>query len=305
MKFSVLRDPPVVGLPAGCLYTSRQYTRNNEDWSFNTPIPPCFLFSSVGSVEDVFLISNWSQDRTHMMNRRNANHLVVILFSIFACGIEAREFEYSANDVYFIRYCEAIVIEAHRRLGQKAIVFKAPSARALFMANEGITVGDPCRVKGIEKKFSNLIPVPTSPISMTAHIYSHSADFKVQSWKQLGAYQLGILLGDRYAIDGTKGIDVVQVHTNYQLLQMLVYKRIDLASIVTIDAERILRKNKIKEIKRLEPPIASFPIHIYLHKDYAALVPKLDRVIKQMKAEGWISRKIKEINEKDRLEGTL
>jgi polar amino acid transport system substrate-binding protein len=41
---------------------------------------------------------------------------------------------------------------------------------------------------------------------------------------------------------------------------------------------------------QLKPPLEEMPLYIYLHKRHAALVPKLNAALKQMRADGTLQK---------------
>ena len=51
-----------------------------------------------------------------------------------------------------------------------------------------------------------------------------------------------------------------------------------------------IQMNKIKGLKELKPHVQYFDVFHYLHKKKAYLVPKVTKILKEMKASGEIDR---------------
>ncbi|MFK5882945.1 MAG: hypothetical protein QM489_01245 [Candidatus Izemoplasma sp.] len=65
------------------------------------------------------------------------------------------------------------------------------------------------RIKGIEQKYPNLIPVPTSIINLNSAVFSKSIpnSTKIETWSDLKKFNIGIVRGYHFAVVGTQGMN--------------------------------------------------------------------------------------------------
>jgi len=182
---------------------------------------------------------------------------------------------------------DLIIAEAFRRLGLKGQVesYEA-SARALINANEGIDHGVAMRIKGLEKKFPNLVRVPERLIENDFVAYSTGLDFATANWESLlpyvAAYINGWLVFERNLAAGQSK---TAVRDPGQMFDMLNKGRVD---VVLYERWQGLRRAQDTNIavKVHEPPLASVDMFMYVHKKYAHLAPKLAQALRDMKADG-------------------
>ena len=187
--------------------------------------------------------------------------------------------------------------EAFQRLNLNAKIAINPSSqRALMLANEDGD-GDAFRVPGIKEispeNTNNLIQVPESIITVGLAVYSKNLSFPVKGWSSLEKYHNGARVGAKILEKNIPGKRTFVLSTE-QLVQMLDSDRIDTMVDWDLIADHTIQKLKIKTIKKLSPPIKIQPFYIYLHKKHQALVPKLTKVLAQMKEDGFYERAEKE-----------
>lgn len=212
-----------------------------------------------------------------------------IFLFFLALNISAKEITLATLDsMYGAKNCSQVLIEAYQRLSIKTHINIYPAKRSLTISNSGEADGEVVRIKGVEKKFKNLIRVKSSHCSMESQVYVKNVHFKLEGWKSLKPYKIGIVLGHLYAVNGTLGMDVTKVKTNESLLRMLDRGRIDVAITQTADALSVISKLKLQGIEGLEPMIAVWPLYHYLHKKNISLVPLIENSINEMQKEGRI-----------------
>ncbi len=183
---------------------------------------------------------------------------------------------------------EGRIKEAFRRLGLKAEVQVSSSAqRALFLANEegDGDAGRVTRIKSIApKNTGNLIQVPEPIMNLVLTVYTKDKSFPVTGWQSLQNYHNGARIGAKILEKNIPGKRTF-MPTTLQLVRMLDSGRIDTMVEWNLIADHAIKELGVK-IKKLSPPILVQPFHLYLHKKYQHLVPKLNSILRQMKEEG-------------------
>lgn len=180
-----------------------------------------------------------------------------------------------------------ILKEAYARLGYDVAFVEVPAERALVMANQGRVDGEAGRVPVIEPRCPNLIRVPTSLYTnrVVAFVRSDGIPY-VASWDELARYRVGAVLGYKFVGKMTSNMNRTVVSDYAKLFNMLTNGRIDVAVVEYFDVLPALRSLDLKTIRLLQPPLAFNPMYHYLHKRNADLVPRIDRVLRDMQREG-------------------
>lgn len=179
-----------------------------------------------------------------------------------------------------------ISAEIFKRLNIKLNYIRLPSKRSLLYANKGIDDGNISRIKGMEKKWPNLMRVPESVMTWEFTAFSRTNDVKLNGWKSLRDYTVGHVRGwqiyEKKAADAKK---VIKAKDASQLFKLLKTGRIDIALFERAQAPYWF--NKIGySAKPLTPPLAVKPLYIYVHKKHKNLVPKMTKVISEIKQDG-------------------
>lgn len=180
-----------------------------------------------------------------------------------------------------------VVAEVFKRIGLKGRVeVYDASARALINANEDIDHGVAMRIKGLEKKFPNLVRVEERLIENDFVACSSGLDFTTDSWQSLepyiAAYINGWLIFERNLSPNQKKQTLKDPG---QMFAMLGKKRVD---VVLYERWQGLQRAKDTglRVKIHEPPLASVDMFMYVHKNHADLAPKLAKALREMKADG-------------------
>lgn len=178
-----------------------------------------------------------------------------------------------------------VLREAYGQLGFTVKYIPLPGERSLRTANNGDVDGEVFRVANVEKKYLNLIVVPT-PINTLSGIAFSKRHLPIAGWRSLEPYRIGIQVGIKFAERGTDAMNPTIVDTNEQLFQMLQADRIDVAVAAYTNGVATIAELGLSGIIALDPPIAEYPLYHYLHKKNAELIPALDAVLLRMEASG-------------------
>lgn len=184
-------------------------------------------------------------------------------------------------------FLDLLIKESFQRIGIDAelIVYDA-SARALAHANTGVDDGVALRVKGINKKFTNLMRVPEKLMDNDFVAYSTRDYLDVGDWGSLATYEIAYILGwqifqnnlsDHQSTTRTRNVT--------QLMNMLAHDRVDLILYERWQGLWHARKMDIN-VNVYEPPLAKREMFMYLHKKHADLVDKVSASLVEMKKDG-------------------
>lgn len=182
---------------------------------------------------------------------------------------------------------DLIVDEAFRRIGLKGRVeFYEASARALINANDGIDHGVAMRIKGLDKKYPNLVRVPERLVENDFVAYSTDLDFTTDSWEDLLPYVVAYING---WLVFERNLNIEQQKTAVreprQMFDMLNRGRVDVVLYERWQGLQRAKETGVR-VKSHEPPLASVDMYMYVHKKYAQLAPKLAQALRAMKADG-------------------
>jgi len=187
---------------------------------------------------------------------------------------------------------EHILKEIYRRADIPLDFVTLPTQRALVQSSEGIIDGELVRIEKVGDLFPTLVRVPTSYGFFESRAFSRVQGIQklVQEngWNALRDYRVGIVRGMKFAeeIDIKNWENVEVVTETDQLFQMLELDRIDIAISTKISGLVIMKKHDLKSIHLLEPAIRRHDLFHYLHEKNKKYIPRLDEVIRAMKASG-------------------
>jgi polar amino acid transport system substrate-binding protein len=201
----------------------------------------------------------------------------------------------STQAIISAKICDTVVTEALKKVNIEVEAILLPSKRAFYMSNQGQTDGEMCRMKGFNDTYKNLIRIDPSIFPFDAHVFTidKRPNIEVNGWDGLKKYAIGIQAGHYYAKNATQGfLSVTPTYNDLSLIRKLDAGIIDVAVMVrpdAIDAINQAGQNNLLqggEIIMLEPAIASFPLHFYLHKKNAHLLPMVNKAIKDIVDSG-------------------
>ena len=192
---------------------------------------------------------------------------------------------------------DLIIKEAFRRLGISIKIVHLPSERSLVNANEGIDDGVFVRVAGMEADYPNLVIVPEPITNFEFVIFYKKVPTKLSGWDSLKPYNVGIIRGWKileHNLADVKSLTIVKDET--ALFSMLDEGRVDLIVYDKLQGLSLIKGNKFDNIRLLEPPIVIKPMYLYLNKRHQEIVPKLLKVLQEMRVSGLTEAIITEAN---------
>lgn len=184
---------------------------------------------------------------------------------------------------------DLVLTEAFRRLGYKVETVRMPAERALINANLGLDDGDLLRIAGLEKKYPNLIRVPEKVMDMDVMLFTKwKRNFNVAGWHSIKTEPVAIIRG--WKVFEKNLVKTINTDNVDQMFTMLTKERADFLGYERWAGLGYIKDNQVKNVVALEPPLVSVPLYTYLHKKHKNLVPKLSRMIKNMKKDGTINK---------------
>ncbi|HED33590.1 MAG TPA: transporter substrate-binding domain-containing protein [Gammaproteobacteria bacterium] len=183
-------------------------------------------------------------------------------------------------------FYDLIVKNMFQRIGIEAKTVLLPSERSLISANTGVDDGNIARIKGVEKKYTDLVRVPEKIIDFDFVVFTKNREFKVEGWKSLAPFNVAF-------INGWKAFEkkviyyktLVKPRDSVQLFELLRNDRVDVA-LYDLWSGVWWTRHHSDEIRYLQPPVASYQLYLYVNKKHRGLVPELSIALKSMKKDG-------------------
>jgi len=183
-------------------------------------------------------------------------------------------------------FYDRLVVELFSRLGLRATTIKLPSERALINANSGIDDGNLARIRGLEKKYPNLVRVPEKIVSFEFLVFTNGLEFPVQGWESLAPYNIAYITGWKILENRAQYYrSVTRARDGPQLFGLLEAGRVDL-----VLYERWSGLWRMKQypgrLRYLEPPLERRDLFLYVNRRHADRVAALTAALREMKRDG-------------------
>lgn len=180
-----------------------------------------------------------------------------------------------------------ILSKAYARIGYRISIRHAPAARALRLSDCGKVDGEAARAPVIEKRYRNLIRVPTPLYRSTIVVYTKLRSIDTgQGWDALRPHKVGAVLGYKFIEKKTRCMDRILSLSHDQLFAMLDNGRVDVAVSTSLEALGNYEASKSKGICALAPPLSRQFMYHYLHRKHAPLVPVIDASLRKLREDG-------------------
>lgn len=176
--------------------------------------------------------------------------------------------------------------EAYGRLGVSIEMIEMPGLRAITTANNGESDGEVIRLERVLPTYPNLRMVPETLIYIDSVVATKKLNFTIRGWESIRYYIAGTVRGYHSIQKRLKDQKHYVADSTHSSLKMLDQDRVDLVVMNNLDLIRGLNETGLKGIKMMQPPLTHSPLHHMLHKKHEALVPRVNEVLKEMKADG-------------------
>ncbi len=219
---------------------------------------------------------------------------LLVVFFFFFCSTT-----YSQESLRFVRIINTpdqmvgaeILKLAYKRLGIPIVIVEMPGKRALVESSEGRIDGEVHRIFRVGKDYPTLIRVPTPINYIEPTAFAKRMKFSVSGCADLKEHRIGIVRGVKHAEDCTQGMKNVHIVNNSRLLMQILHReRVDIVITARINGLLQIKELNLDSIHALSPPLSREPVYHYLHEKHEALVPKINRVFKEMQENGTLER---------------
>lgn len=207
--------------------------------------------------------------------------LLLFFSASHVCADNVMRFTTSAHANAFPEIIE-LFTNAYSKMGYKIELIELPDRRALYEArNRHWIDGELARAKDAAAILPDhiRIPVPLKRINVSAYV--KNIDFDVKGWESLLPYKIGALRGILAIENKLVGFNVTETGSPLQLMKMLNRERVQVVVVPTPMGTFAL-KNQIYNIRALEPPVDSFNLYHYVHKQHRLLIPKITAVLSEL-----------------------
>ncbi|WED24616.1 transporter substrate-binding domain-containing protein [Vibrio sp. JC009] len=190
---------------------------------------------------------------------------------------------------------KAVLKRAYQLAGVPVVFTDIPHRRSVLYVNGGRADAEAFRVKGIEKKFHNLVMVDVPLRTDLMHLYvKRDKVFNLDGFESIPkdytvSYRRGVLFAE-YALNAQQ-LNTNQFTSSDQVAMHLESGRSDAVILGHIGDELFEMLGAINVV-RLEPAIHKTVLYHYVHKKHIKLLPLLTEALKQMHENG----EIEEIN---------
>lgn len=196
---------------------------------------------------------------------------------------------------------ELVLQEAFGRLGRQLDFQEVSAERSLILVNDGIDDAECCRIPDVvRKEYRNLIAVPESVFEVRFSAFVTNPEVQVQNWEDLKPYSVGTVTGWKILVNN---IGLIQPREYFELdnaeamFRMLDMGRLDVATLGYLSGRRSLRQLQLQDIVHaVEPPLATRKLYLMLHKKHVALVPRLNEILVELKADGTMDRIVNSVS---------
>lgn len=188
---------------------------------------------------------------------------------------------------YIVGFLDTLAKQIFMRLDKDLEIIILPAERALINANKGIEDGNLLRIKGLEKRYPNLVRVPEKMMDSEFVGYAVK-DIPVKpGWDRLADFIVTFPKGWKiFEKNVTKASDTVLVRDPLQMFKLLKEGKADVALYEKWQGMLQAKKSGLKNYKLLEPSFVTMEMFMYLNKKHQALVPEVSRVLREMKKDG-------------------
>lgn len=184
----------------------------------------------------------------------------------------------------------AVLKEAYARLGIPVLFHDYPARRGLAEADQGAIDGEVLRMGGLSQRLPNLIQVRPSIVSVQGVALTCDPNLAVRGKKDLAGLRIGVHPGILLSEELVRGQAHVVEGRWDQLFRMLYLDRLD----VVIAYDGIERtqagRQAARRLRVLRPKGWRIPLYHYLNRKHAALVPRIEAVLRAMRVSGETDR---------------
>lgn len=216
--------------------------------------------------------------------------LITVFFTPFG---HAEEYHFASIESLFEQQVGEIVMpEIYSKLGINITITPMPGKRAQRAALYGNKDGEIMKIWNYGEENPTMIRIPTPYYQLETMAFVHKDNHIVlTSQADLSKYNLLKVRGVKHTNMITADLrDVFDYDNTETMMQALHNSPSSIALTNTADGLYTIKKLNIDYVKALPPTLATLSLYHYVNQKHAALVPRLDIVIKTMKQSGELDK---------------
>jgi len=184
-------------------------------------------------------------------------------------------------------FMDEVSKEAFRRIGYELQTLRLPAERGLKNSNQGLVSGEMSRIKGLDKKYTNLIRVPEKIMDWEFVVFSYKPISLTGGWSDLSGKAVSHINGWKILEKNIPSTaEITKTGDANGLFNLLRKKRTDYAIYERWGGRYVLKKMSMDEVGVCKTPLAIKEMFIYMHKKHKDIVPKLAAALLEMKKDG-------------------
>ncbi len=174
----------------------------------------------------------------------------------------------------------------HRQKIKGKVIVYQNSAKSLDNANEGIDDGVALRVKGLEKKYPNLIRIPEKVMDNDFVAYTMSKRPPITNWKSLNDFKISYINGWQIFQNNLKSHpNTIKTKHAQEMFDLLAENKVEY--MLYERWQGLWRAKQLElHIEASEPPLATRGMYMYLNNKHEDIVEDTAQVLAEMKKDG-------------------
>ena len=184
-------------------------------------------------------------------------------------------------------FMDEVSREAFQRIGYQLQTVRLPAERGLKNADLGLVSGEMSRIKGLDKKYTNLIRVPEKIMDWEFVAFSYNPISLAGGWNDLSGKAVSHINGWKILEKNIPSTaEITKTGDADGLFNLLRKNRTDYVIYERWGGRYLLNKMSMSEVRVCKSPLAIKEMFIYLHKKHKDIVPKLAAALLAMKKDG-------------------
>ena len=194
-----------------------------------------------------------------------------------------------------------IITQIYGQLGYDIEVTPLPGLRAQSAANSGKVAGEVARIWEYGDQTPNVIRVPTAYYSLKTVGYALSnSGIKVNNKEELSQYKVVIIRGVKHTAGITRDMEkssIEIVDSPEAMIQSVSNGQAQIALTNPLLGSILVKQLGENKMELVGPSLAQLGLYHYIHKDYAELVPIINKKIIELRDSGELDTMIAKYEE--------
>ncbi len=214
----------------------------------------------------------------------------LIIFLIISFTLNAEDIVISGGpkENIYIQYSYPILEEAYKRLGYNPIFKFSSFEKSLIISSKGKTDGEIFRFNIVADKYPTLLLVDEPLFNIRTLAYATKKGLNISSWSDLAPYKIAYVRGIKLSEEKTKGMNVIITNTYEDAFKLLIKNRVEVVISGEFTGNSVIKNLEPNKVDFSRYVLESNPVFHLVHENRKELIPKLNKVILELKKEGFI-----------------